>query len=354
MIYVSHRLDEIFRIADRVAVLRDGKLVGQKQVAETKPDELIEMIVGRPANQLFAKAATKAGETVCAVRDLVCAGAGPVSFDVRQGELLGLVGLRGAGQELIGRALFGCDDFCGRDFHRRRDAGSLQSRSRRCKSGVGLIARDRTEESIAAVALNPRKHAFSIRARPGAACFPSLARRKEAALARGIGDTVGLRPNDPDLPIEALSGGNQQKVVVGRWLAYRPQAAHRRRPDRRRRCRREGRDLPADRRGPSKLDLRRRRCFDRLRGDRPYLPPGAGLFPRADRSRTRRRRTHDIRRDHRRIGIRSRLTDLEQLTMQSIESTALEPTRGEMTGLPARQKLIRLVPVYGLVILTLC
>ncbi|TIM64741.1 MAG: sugar ABC transporter ATP-binding protein, partial [Mesorhizobium sp.] len=99
MIYVSHRLDEIFRIADRVAVLRDGKLVGQKKVADTKPDELVEMIVGRPASQIFAKAATKAGATVCTVCDLVCAGAGPVSFDVRRGEMLGLVGLRGAGQE---------------------------------------------------------------------------------------------------------------------------------------------------------------------------------------------------------------------------------------------------------------
>ncbi|TIN37136.1 MAG: sugar ABC transporter ATP-binding protein [Mesorhizobium sp.] len=216
MIYVSHRLDEIFRIADKVAVLRDGKLVGQNKVADTKPDELVEMIVGRPASQVFAKAATKAGATICAVRDLVCAGAGPVSFDVRRGEMLGLVGLRGAGQELIGRTLFGCTTFAG-EISIDGKTPDLSSPIAAMQAGVGLIARDRTEESIAA-ALSIRENIFI---NPGAArrsLFSFLAGHKEAALARAIGDTVGLRPNDPDLPIEALSGGNQQKVVVGRWL----------------------------------------------------------------------------------------------------------------------------------------
>ena len=105
MIYVSHRLDEIFRIADRVAVLRDGKLVGQKMVADTRPAELVEMIVGRSASDLFVKAKAEPGKAVVTVRDLQCVGTGRISFDIREGELLGLVGLRGAGQEAIGRAL---------------------------------------------------------------------------------------------------------------------------------------------------------------------------------------------------------------------------------------------------------
>ena len=106
MIYVSHRLDEIFRIADRVAVLRDGRMVGQKPVSETTPDELVTMIIGRSSNDLFSKAATVAGEPIVKVRDPFrrnqCG-----FFDIRKGELLGLAGLRGAGQELVGRALFG-------------------------------------------------------------------------------------------------------------------------------------------------------------------------------------------------------------------------------------------------------
>ena len=85
MIYVSHRLDEIFRIADRVAVLRDGKLVGAKAIAQTNPAELVEMIVGRPASDLFHKAATKAGAVRLSARNLVTPGAGPVSFDFARG-----------------------------------------------------------------------------------------------------------------------------------------------------------------------------------------------------------------------------------------------------------------------------
>ncbi|MBZ9672652.1 sugar ABC transporter ATP-binding protein [Mesorhizobium sp. B2-1-8] len=216
MIYVSHRLDEIFRIADRVAVLRDGRLIGQKQVADTRPEELVEMIVGRPVSQVFSKVETEAGETICAVRDLVCVGAGPVSFEVRKGELLGLVGLRGAGQELVGRALFGCQPFAG-TVTIRGATPDLSSPIAAMASGVGLIARDRTEESIAA-SLSIRENSFL---NPGAGMrglFSFLAPHKEAALAQAIGASVGLRPNDPNLPIEALSGGNQQKVVVGRWL----------------------------------------------------------------------------------------------------------------------------------------
>ncbi|CAN7549694.1 sugar ABC transporter ATP-binding protein [Pararhizobium sp. LjRoot255] len=216
MIYVSHRLDEIFRIADRVAVLRDGRLVGQRPVAETRPDELIEMIVGRPANQLFVKAPSKPGKTVLVARDVVCAGTGPISFDIRQNELLGLVGLRGAGQELIGRALFGCEAFGG-TIHLNGEEPDLANPVAAMRSGIGLIARDRTEESVA-MSLSLRENTFLNPGASGRGLFSFLSPANEAEEARKIGETVGLRPNDQSLPIEALSGGNQQKVVVGRWL----------------------------------------------------------------------------------------------------------------------------------------
>jgi len=217
IIYVSHRLDEIFRIADRVAVLRDGRLVGQQPVAGTTPDDLVQMIVGRPTAQLFQKAELKAGAVVLDVLDLVCAGAGPVSFDLRQGELLGLVGLRGAGQEAVGRALFGTEPFAG-TVTLNGTAPDLSGPQQAMDSGIGLIARDRTEESICA-ALSLRENTFLNPLASGRGLFSMLSPRREAALAHEIGERVGLRPNDQDLPIEALSGGNQQKVVVGRWLA---------------------------------------------------------------------------------------------------------------------------------------
>ncbi|NTF09408.1 sugar ABC transporter ATP-binding protein [Agrobacterium rubi] len=217
MIYVSHRLDEIFRIADRVAVLRDGLLVGETAVADTNPDELIRMIVGRKADQLFAKAHTAPGETLVTVEDLACRGAGPVSFALRQGELLGLVGLRGAGQELIGRALFGVEPATGQVTIRGKRP-DLRSPETAIASGIGLIARDRTEESVA-MSLSLRENTFLNPGATGRRLSNFLSPSREADLAWSIGEKVGLRPNEQSLAIEALSGGNQQKVVVGRWLA---------------------------------------------------------------------------------------------------------------------------------------
>lgn len=216
MIYVSHRLDEIFRIADRVAVLRDGRLVGQTPVQDTNPDELIRMIVGRKADQLFTRSETAIGAPIVRVRNLRCSGAGPVSFDLHQGELLGLVGLRGAGQELIGRALFGCEPSRG-DVTIRGQSPDLSSTVSAIASGIGLIARDRTEESVA-MSLSLRENTYLNPGASGRRLFDFLSPTREAQQAATIGDKVGLRPNDQSLAIEALSGGNQQKVVVGRWL----------------------------------------------------------------------------------------------------------------------------------------
>jgi ribose transport system ATP-binding protein len=216
MIYVSHRLDEIFRIADRVAVLRDGRLVGQTSVNDTNPDELIRMIVGRKADQLFTRSQKPIGAPLVRVRNLTCASAGPVSFDLHQGELLGLVGLRGAGQELIGRALFGCEPSKG-DVTIRGETPDLSTSVSAIASGIGLIARDRTEESVA-MSLSLRENTYLNPGASGRRLFDFLSPAREAEQAATIGDKVGLRPNDQSLAIESLSGGNQQKVVVGRWL----------------------------------------------------------------------------------------------------------------------------------------
>ena len=217
MIYVSHRLDEIFRIADRVVVMRDGALIGESLVAETTPDALIAWIVGRSNLSLFEKAPLRPGATRLSVRRLTTPNAGPVDFDLREGELLGLVGLRGAGQEEVGRALFGTLPHRG-EILLDGKAPDLSSTRAALGAGIGLMARDRAEESIAS-SLSIRENTFLNPGASGRGLFQPLSPRKEAAAARALGASVGLSPNDPDLAIEGLSGGNQQKVVVGRWLA---------------------------------------------------------------------------------------------------------------------------------------
>lgn len=217
MIYVSHRLDEIFRIADRVAVLRDGALVGDTLVKDTSPAELVNMIAGREVKDLYVRAQLNRGRETLRVESLKTDVAGPVSFAAFEGEVLGLVGLRGAGHESVARALFGAEGCDGRVTLGGKTL-YLSSPQATLQQGVGLIARDRTEESVAP-ALSIRENMFLNPFAIGRTLVSLLSPTAEAQRALGIGETVGLRPNDPTLAIEALSGGNQQKVVVGRWLA---------------------------------------------------------------------------------------------------------------------------------------
>jgi ribose transport system ATP-binding protein len=216
MIYVSHRLDEVFEIADRITVLRDGLVVGERMVAETNPEELVSLIVGKALDRYEGAHALEGGPARLKVRNVVVEGAGPVSFDIRQGEIVGLVGLRGAGQERIGRALFGVLT-CSGEMSLDGAPFAFRAPAEAMAAGVGLIARDRIEES-AATGLSIRENTFLNPLAVGRGIFSLLAPSREAERAREIGARVGLRPNVPELPIEALSGGNQQKVIVGRCL----------------------------------------------------------------------------------------------------------------------------------------
>lgn len=216
MIYVSHRLDEIFQIADRVAVLRDGEMVGVRSIDHTTPEELVQKIVGRKTRETV-KSSEALGAPVLSLRGFDVPGMQPVDFDLQQNEILGLVGLRGAGHEAISRALFGLVPHRGQVTL----AGStpdLSSPQRALHSGIGLVAKDRTEESVA-MSLSIRENTFLNPEGIGRKLFSLLSPRVEADQAAIIGAELGLSPNDPTLAIEALSGGNQQKVVIGRWLA---------------------------------------------------------------------------------------------------------------------------------------
>ena len=215
MIYVSHRLDEVFEIADRIAVLRDGALVGERLVADTTPEELISLIVGKAlANSKRPRPRSKeTGSRSAASPSL---GAGPVDFDRRA------IRNRRAGRAPRGRAGTGRSSLARRIPHAgeiRLDGAplSLVNPAVSMSAGIGLIARDRVDESEVN-GLTIRENVFVNPSAIGRSFASPLSPRSEAAQARAIGLQVGLRPNDPNLPIESLSGGNQQKVIVGRWL----------------------------------------------------------------------------------------------------------------------------------------
>lgn len=216
MIYVSHRLDEIFQIADRVAVLRDGVMVGMRDIAHTTPEELVQKIVGRKTRETV-KSTDATGADILKLDAFRVAGVGPLNFDLVENEIVGLVGLRGAGHETISRALFGLEPFEG-SVHLKGQTPNLSSPQKALDSGIGLVAKDRTEESVA-MNLTIRENTFLNPNGIGRKILSVLSPRVEAEQASIIGAELGLSPNDPNLAIEALSGGNQQKVVIGRWLA---------------------------------------------------------------------------------------------------------------------------------------
>ncbi|HVZ13519.1 MAG TPA: sugar ABC transporter ATP-binding protein [Bauldia sp.] len=216
MIYVSHRLDEVFEIAGRMVVLRDGRVAGERRVSETTPEETILLIVGREPSQVFRRPAQREGSPRVAFQSLRVGDVGPLDCEIHAGEVVGLVGLRGAGQESIGRALFGLLPMTGRILLDSAEIAPT-SPSEAMALGINLICADRTAESVVAK-LTVRENLFLNPVAAGLGLLSRLSPRQEIQAALKLGESVGLRPNDPALPIELLSGGNQQKVVVGRWL----------------------------------------------------------------------------------------------------------------------------------------
>ena len=217
MIYVSHRLDEVFEIADRMVVLRDGKVAGARRVSETLPEETILLIVGREPSQVFRRPALREGEARLRLEGMMVGAVGPVDCALHSGEVVGLVGLRGAGQELVGRAVFGLAPVTGGRVVLDGAPLAATSAGQSMDAGVNLVCADRAGESVFPN-LSVRENMFLNPLAAGQGLFSYLAPRREAEASRDLGARIGLRPNDPALAIELLSGGNQQKVVVGRWL----------------------------------------------------------------------------------------------------------------------------------------
>jgi len=217
IVYVTHRLDEVFRVADRVTVLRDGRRVATMRVADTTPDDLVEKIVGRSMSDAYVKPAAASNRIVLAVDGAVAQAVGPVSFEVAAGETLGLVGLRGAGHHTIGRAIFG-------QIPLRAGHVSLDGRlvdpadpANAMHERIGFVSSRRAEESIAAN-MSVRENVYMNPVATGRSVLSPVWRRVERANSQRVLKRFSVKPQDPERIIATLSGGNQQKVVLARWM----------------------------------------------------------------------------------------------------------------------------------------
>ncbi len=212
LLFISHKFDEVFEIADRYAVFRDGVSVGAGRIAETDRDALIRLMVGRDIAQLFPRLETRIGDELLRVDNLCRAGEfEDVSFTLRRGEILGIYGLVGAGRTELAQVLFGVQ---------RADRGGLTLNPAAAAAGIALVPEDRQSQGVVLP--------FSIAANLALPNLAALAPRgwcsaaREAGLAREWIGRLAIRAQGPEQSVHSLSGGNQQKVVLAKWLARRP------------------------------------------------------------------------------------------------------------------------------------
>lgn len=219
MIYVSHRLDEIMELSDRAAVMRDGCLVGVRNTAQSSTAELVELIVGRKLENDIAKAQPPAADApeVLRLEEIYSAHAGPVSFRACRGEVLGLIGLRGAGHEAISRALFGLSEVARGSIFLQGQPLRINSPAQAIAQGVALVASERLEENLAA-SLTVQENLFPNPALVLGRVMTRLQPKVEDNTARELIRRFDVNPPAPHADVQNLSGGNQQKVVLARWM----------------------------------------------------------------------------------------------------------------------------------------
>ncbi len=221
VVFIGHRLEEIFAIADRVTVLRDGSCVGTYAAGDLDPARAIALMVGRALDTLYERGAANPGETLLRVEGLGRAGVfGDISFEVRAGEIVGLAGLVGAGRTEVARAIFGIDHPDAGQVYLAGTAVRFASPRAAVRAGLAYVPEDRQGQGL--VLPLPIAHNVTLpllrEMAPGGVLRPA----KERALAEEYGARLRLRARSVRQPAGDLSGGNQQKVVLSKWLATRP------------------------------------------------------------------------------------------------------------------------------------
>ncbi|HZO50478.1 MAG TPA: sugar ABC transporter ATP-binding protein [Gaiellaceae bacterium] len=221
IVFISHRLNEVTAIADSVTVLRDGRHVATQPATQLTEAEIVRLMVGRSLDALFPKEEAEIGEVVLRAEGLTRRGVfSDVSFELRRGEIVGLAGFVGAGRSEVARAIFGID---------RLDAGRVWIRGRRfrprspraaLRRGLAYLPEDRLQQGL--VQTMPIATNLSMAVLPELTPGGVLRPRREQALARRFMEELRIKATSPAQPVRSLSGGNQQKVVLSKWLAAEP------------------------------------------------------------------------------------------------------------------------------------
>jgi rhamnose transport system ATP-binding protein len=222
IIYISHRLEELPKIADRVTALRDGMLIGTRRMGEVSRGELIAMMVGRELSAVFPKTSARLGEAILETRGLSCPSSGvrDINLSVRAGEIVGLAGLVGAGRTELAETLFGLTPAASGEIRLRGKPVVIDRPARAVELGIGYLPEDRRRHGVIlemSTAANTTLATLGAITRMGLLDFD-----RERATALRFVRQLAIKTSSVDAPVGNLSGGNQQKVALARWLAASP------------------------------------------------------------------------------------------------------------------------------------
>ena len=229
MIYISHKLEEVFQMSDRITILRDGKTIGTHAAADLTKEKVIALMVGREVGDIFPKTSHDFGETALEVKKLSVFDAenpnkklvDEVSFEVRKGEVLGIAGLMGAGRSELLTAIFGAwqGTFAGEVFIEGEKV-SINSPSDAIKNGIGFVTEDRKRFGLILEQTISNNLTLAGLKQISGAFLTNHSR--ETVAAQSAIQSVKVKANSPLVAADTLSGGNQQKVVLGKWLLTDP------------------------------------------------------------------------------------------------------------------------------------
>lgn len=220
IIYISHRMSELQEIADRVTVMRDGEYIDTREVSVTSNDELVSLMVGRQLDNYYTRTFNECGEVVLEVKNLCTEKIHDVSFDLKKGEILGFAGLVGAGRSETMQAIFGLDKVLSGSVKLNGQELAGKSAEVILESGISLVPEDRKNEGIfpsMSISFN-----MTLKVLRDFIKGIHVDRGKEEEIVKKYFNALSVKAPGSETSIGSLSGGNQQKVIIGSWLASNP------------------------------------------------------------------------------------------------------------------------------------
>ena len=221
ILYISHRMDEVFRLADRVTVIRDGKYISTLNTADTNKQNLIKLMVGRELNVSYPRRSKEAGETIMTLKQISGNGVKNIEMEIKKGEILGIGGLVGAGRTELAQVIFGSE---------KLESGEILYKGKKLKLKT---CRDAIKEGIAMIPEDRKRHGvildMSIKENVTLPCLQRISRKnvikkaEEANIAEQFKENLMIKTPTTSQLVKNLSGGNQQKVVLAKWLAMNPE-----------------------------------------------------------------------------------------------------------------------------------